>query len=326
MNVQFPRIIIVLLIATLVMVSPFFVTSSRAQDEPTDLEGVSIALYFGDSGASTSSRTALQFMFSWMNATVEVVYASDIVDGDLVDFDMLVIPGGWAGTYNEELAGIGITEIREFVQDGGAFFGVCAGAYFGCDLISWEGGTIDYPLGLFGGWGIGPIEEIAEWPDYAMCEISLNHSSSIIDFSGEPANHSVMYYGGPWFDVSGQEGIHTLATFEANNKSAMIAFDYEEGRVFLSGPHPEWEEDSNRDNCTWENGLEDAGSEWNMMLAVALWLVENVETTPDTTTPRSTTGPLLPAGLPETVVLAIGILALSLIILYVRNRSKNVKI
>ena len=324
-----PRRVVLVMILILLVFSPYHLTLTDGQTPPTDLIGVNIALYYGDASSSTSSRTALQFMFQWMNATVDLLYASDIKDGDLADYDMVVIPGGWAGTYNEDLAGSGITEIREFVGDGGSFFGVCAGAYFGCNLVSWEGGTLDYPLGLFGGWGVGPIDEIASWPNYAMGEIVLNHSSAIIDLSGEPANHSVMYYGGPWFDTTGQEDIHTLATFAANDKPAMIAFEYEDGRVFLSGPHPEWEEDSDRDNCTWENGLEDEGSEWDMMLAVALWLVENLETsTSETTTntPTPTDVPTSPTGLTSATVIAFGIIGVSLVLLCVRNRSKSVKI
>ncbi len=274
MSLLTPRICIVLLIVTLFVLSPFHVATTTGRILPTDLSGMNVALYYGDPSSSTSSRTALQFMLSWMNATVDVLHASDIFDGDLADYDMIVIPGGWAGTYNEDLAGAGITEIRSFVRNGGAFFGVCAGAYFGCDKIRWEGTIIEYPMNLYEGYGVGPVEEIAAWPDYAMTEIIINRTSPLIDLSGEPANHTVMYYGGPWFEITDQEDIHSLATYSANNESAMIAFEYEDGRVFLSGPHPEWEEDSQRDNSSWEDVFDDRGSEWDMMLKVSLWLLE----------------------------------------------------
>jgi glutamine amidotransferase-like uncharacterized protein len=267
---------IVLVILTLLAVGPFHIMTTAAQTNPTDLTGLKIALYYGDPATSASSRTALQFMFSWMNASVDVLYASDIIDGDLSNYDMMVVPGGWAGTYNQDLAGTGITEIRNFIRDGGAFFGVCAGAYFGCDKIIWEGGALEYQLDLFDGYGIGPVEEIATWPNRAMCEIFINQTSPLIDLSGEPANHTIQYFGGPWFDIAGKEGIYSLATYAANNESAMIAFEYEDGRVFLSGPHPEWEEDSDRDNdIGWDNAFDDFGSEWGMMLKVSLWLLEN---------------------------------------------------
>jgi len=317
------RRIVVLTIATLLVLTPLHVTSAAAQTIPTDLSGINIALYYGDESSSTSSRTGLQFMFSWMNASVDILYASDINDGDLTDYDMIAVPGGWAGTYNVDLAGKGITEIRNFVGNGGAFFGVCAGAYFACDKLQWEGGFLEYPMNLYEGYGIGPIEEIASWPNYAMAEIVINRTSPLIDLTGEPANHSVMYYGGPWFDTTDQEEVHTLATYTANNESAMIAFEYGEGRVFLSGPHPEWEEDSNRDNVSWDNEFDDEGSEWNMMLSVALWLVEGHATTAETTSRNNgSTPPPDPLGVS---LIMIGATGTTLVLLfYVRNRSKNV--
>ncbi|MHA3964519.1 MAG: BPL-N domain-containing protein [Candidatus Thorarchaeota archaeon SMTZ1-45] len=320
MSVKSLRRLIFLVVLILFTVSPLSVTTTTGQLILTDLNGVKIALYYGDPSSSASSRTALQFMFSWMNATVDILDASDIKYGNLDGYDIVVIPGGWAGTYNMELAGTGITEIRNFVRDGGAFFGVCAGAYFGCDKIRWEGEVLEYQMDLFEGYGIGPVEEIAIWPNFAMTEIIINHSSSIIDFSGEPSNHSVMYYGGPWFNITDKEGIHSVATYKANNESAMIAFEYEDGRVFLSGPHPEWEEGSDRDNSSWENGFDDEGSEWNMMLSVAIWLVDGHATNTETTSKSSETAP--PPNLLGVSLILIGSFGIAIVIIYVEKGPK----
>lgn len=315
LNAQSSRKLIVLVIVSLFIVSPFHIMTTTAQTTPTDLAGMKIALYYGGS-TSTESRTALQYMFSWMNASVDVLYASDISDGDLSEYDMIAVPGGWAGDYNTDLAGTGITEIRNFVQAGGAFFGVCAGAYFGCDKILWEGGFLEYPLNLFEGYGIGPAEEIASWPNRAMTEIIINQTSPLIDLSGEPANHTIQYFGGPWFDIASKEGINSLATYAANNESAMIAFEYEDGRVFLSGPHPEWEEDSDRDNVVgWDIAFDDFGSEWDMMLKVSLWLLENSGS--ETTSPTSTT-PEEPFNLDSIVIfggISLGVIIVALVLL-----------
>jgi glutamine amidotransferase-like uncharacterized protein len=319
-KVQSPRTIIALVIVTLFVMSPFHVLTSTTQSTRTDLAGIKIALYYGDPSSSISSRTALQYMFTWMNASVDLLYAADIIAGNLSDYHMIVVPGGWAGTYNVDLAGTGISEIRNFVQDGGAFFGVCAGAYFGCDKLIWEGGFIEYQLDLFDGYGIGPVDEIATWPNRAMCEISINQTSPLIDLSEEPAVHTVQYFGGPWFNITGKEGIHSLATYAANNESAMIAFEYEDGRVFLSGPHPEWEEDSDRDNdIGWDNAFDDFGSEWDMMLTVSLWLLENSWTAPTETT-SPTTIPEEPFMLDPMVIISVISWSILVVALVLRER------
>jgi len=325
LNRQSIRRHVVIVSVLFCITSPVHIVNTTAQTALTDLTGKQIALYFGGS-TSSESRIALQLMFTWMNASVDILDASDIVAGDLSDYDMIVIPGGWAGDYNIDLAGMGIISIRNFIRDGGAFFGVCAGAYFGCDKLLWEGGFIEYPLNLFDGYGIGPVEEIATWPNRAMTDVILNHTSTIIDFSGEPANHTIQYFGGPWFNITSKVGIHSLATYAANDESAMIAFEYQDGRVFLSGPHPEWEEDSDRDNSVgWDAAFDDNGSEWNMMLKVSLWLLDNSgsETTSPTTTSESettqtNTSPEEPFNLDPMVVISvtsIGVLVVALVLL-----------
>ena len=65
----------------------------------------------------------------------------------------------------------------------------------------------------------------------------------------------------------------------------MIAYEYGQGRLVLSGPHVEWEEDADRDGVSWDNVYNDEGSEWDMMLQIGLWLTENATT--DSITSRS---------------------------------------
>ena len=111
-----------------------------------------------------------------------------------------------------------------------------------------------------------------------MTDVQLNLTNGLIDLSQEPTTHSIMYYGGPYFETEGVDGITTLATYSLNGMPAMIAFEYEQGRVFLTGPHPEWEEDSFRDGCVWDNYLEEGDSEWNLCKEISLWLASVVTT------------------------------------------------
>jgi glutamine amidotransferase-like uncharacterized protein len=222
-----------------------------------------------------------------MNATVDVVSAADIRNDILNDYDIIAVPGGWAWAYFQDLTTAGVARIRSFVENGGAFFGVCAGAYFACDNIRWEGSDIGYSLNLYPNLGIGPIEEIAAWPGHNMTRINLNKGLEGPDLSGEPDSHTVMYYGGPYFETNGTEGVTILATYEVNDEPAIIAYEYGQGRLVLSGPHVEWEEDADRDGVAWENVYDDEGSEWNMMLQIGLWLSANSE--PETTASNTST-------------------------------------
>ena len=47
------------------------------------------------------------------------------------DFDIILVPGGFADNYMEALGGDdgkGAVEIKEFVRQGGSYVGICAGS------------------------------------------------------------------------------------------------------------------------------------------------------------------------------------------------------
>jgi glutamine amidotransferase-like uncharacterized protein len=271
--------IVLSILVVLFIVAQTPVLHGEAQDR-NDLDGVSIAVYNGNLGVSSnpreSSAAALFWMFRWMNASVEMVNSSAIKQGILNDFQIIAVPGGYAYNYYLDLGPSGAKAIRDFVAEGGSYWGSCAGAFYALDEFEWseygETGTYYYGLGLFPGRGVGPIVGIADWPNYTMTDVNMNKTNELIDFSQEPSNHSIMYYGGPYFETEGIEGITTLATYSYNDMPAMIAFEYVNGRVFLTGPHPEWEEDSFRDGCIWDNVLEEDGSEWELCKKIVLWL------------------------------------------------------
>ena len=70
----------------------------------------------------------------------------------------------------------------------------------------------------------------------------------------------------------------------------MVAFEYGNGTVFLSSPHPEYEEDGDRDDTTFGDDLDDPESEWDLLFRVSKWLIEAsyVEPSSPTITPAPT--------------------------------------
>ena len=66
-------------------------------------------------------------MFEYMGFTVEAVSGNEIKSGALDDFDILVCPGG-SGSPFDDLGMNGINRIRDFIENGGGYFGICAGA------------------------------------------------------------------------------------------------------------------------------------------------------------------------------------------------------
>jgi len=64
----------------------------------------------------------------------QVIHNSDLRDGALKDFQALIIPGGSATTESTTMGAEARDEIKRFINDGGIYLGVCAGAYLASSL------------------------------------------------------------------------------------------------------------------------------------------------------------------------------------------------
>lgn len=252
------------------------------------IQGADVGLYHGE-GAWPDGLTAVSNMMNWMGYSVEAFYPDDLNAGTQ-DFARLyrtiIFSGGWAGPYNTEITRQGKQRIRRFLLQGGGYLGICAGSYFACDIARWGGTNYDdaggrYSLDLLPGTGTGAgVPDIAPWPDYNMTPIRFSQPSEILKgYKTTPFTEQILYYGGPAFIITGSIPVEVLATYDgpgaATGMPAVIAFPYGDGRICLFGPHPEIEEDDNRDGVTIsrEDTMDDAGSDWDWVRYIMRWLM-----------------------------------------------------
>ncbi|MGQ9459778.1 MAG: BPL-N domain-containing protein [Candidatus Bathyarchaeaceae archaeon] len=264
---------ICLMILTLTMISPLLFHEVKAQ-------GAQVAIY-NDSGAWADSVIPFKNFTKYKGLTWKYVTASDINNGLITypTYKVLYMPGGYAADYNTAISNNGDQNIRNFVSSGGGYIGICAGAYFACDKITWEGRSYDYTLDLFNGMGIGSIPEIMAW-DYAiMTNLTMNLNHPINQY--EPSRERMAYYGGPYFVPNAGVTVDTVATYDKkNNERAAITFSYGSGRVFLIGTHPEIEEDKTRDGSSWGEIWYDYGSDWPLLWTAMDWLMKQTISQP----------------------------------------------
>ena len=248
------------------------------------LQGADFAIYTG-SGTWDHSITAFKKFLEWKNLSWEDVSAWDINHNDLRPlYQGIFMPGGWAYNYKKSIHDIGDQNIRDLIASGGAYIGMSAGAYYACDNVRWEGRDYPYFLNLFHGDCIGPIDEIAPWPNYVMTSMSINqtHPANVY----EPASEDILYYGEPYFvPYTGQEmqrfaSWNVPANPSADKQPGIIGFPYGLGRVLLVGPHPEIEEDSDRDGTNFGDELNDNGSDWPFLWTAVDWLLQRPITQP----------------------------------------------
>ena len=274
------RSVVVLLLS--ILLASVAVILAVQPNSPTPESRAEVALYAGGrfmqaSGLITweNGVTATLGMLKWMNVTVKVVTAQDINNNELDGFLALYIPGGDMYQYSIEISAEGRENIQSFVEAGGGYIGVCEGAFFASESYRWANPKhrcMKSTLGLLEGTAFGPIDALSHYPNYTMCMISIVGNAHII-VDSEPEVHWMLYDGGPAFAPRPAANAVILAKYGQSNDTAIVAFEKGQGRVFLIGAHPEFEEGSERDGVTFENELEDNGSEWNLMRNALLWCI-----------------------------------------------------
>jgi glutamine amidotransferase-like uncharacterized protein len=252
---SYKKPIIAVIVVAVVAASAFIVLGA-----PTGMEDVRVAIYDGG-GILESSKMAVDNLFTWMRARVSHVNETSIRAGALADYDMLVMPAG--GGFGEYLQSDGMNAICQFVEDGGSYFGICGSARFATDT----------GLRLFNGTYSPAVNGYGEF----LMEMNVNRSSSGPDLSDEPESYSIFYWNSGYFGADNMSGIIPIVTYPDTDLPAMIAFKYGLGTVFLSSPHPEFEEGSDRDGVTYFDALGDPDSEWGLLLKVCRWLIQESE-------------------------------------------------
>ena len=171
---------------------------------------------------------------------VRLADAAAITDGGVFeDTHVFVMPGGADLPYCRKLNGKGNANIRSFVENGGTYLGICAGAYYGCSALEFHKGRTDEisgtrELAFVDAVAYGSLPEIAPYYDQTLKSAGLTK----LDINGK--NVHFFYHGGPAFRIEGKD-INVVARYAElkQNPPAIIKTGVGSGHVFLLGIHPE---------------------------------------------------------------------------------------
>jgi len=250
----------------------FYIFSLLIYTNTVNAQQYDFAIFYNGTRDWEDGVVAFEKFLDYKNISHTRITASYINLNPLSNYKVLFFPGGDADFYNSLINQNGVTHIRNFVINGGSYIGICAGADYACDKLIWEGIEYDYPLDLFKGTAIGPIDNLAVWPKYSMTTVNMNKSCEINKF--QPLTKQILYWGGTYFEPNNDANIEVIATFaNYQNLPAIISFYYQKGRVLLISPHPEIEEDSERDNTNVAEELKDWGTDWDFLWSATDWLL-----------------------------------------------------
>jgi len=218
-----------------------------------------IAIYMDTGVWAAEAKHALPALLDWLGHERTYLTAKQIEAGALRKhgaraFDLLVVPGGWAGDYIQKVGGwdakrTGDDEIRKFVAAGGGYLGFCAGAFAAARTTRWAGHDYAYTWKLFDGRAEGPLA----WNQLRKGgALRAGHGTAELDRTlpelrgrGLPAIVRPMLYGGPRFvprrGKRRPPGWRVLARHGEDKTPAIITFRYggrRGGHVVLSSFHP----------------------------------------------------------------------------------------
>lgn len=224
---------------------------------------------YNDRGVSAKSYQETFNMCCRVNQYFDNELIISPISADTVNYEnweeaarLLIIPGGRETPYYENLnpqgIAVGHKKIKAFVADGGAYLGICAGAYYGASRIVFEKNhpkneiITSRSLGLYSGWAEGPAYGLGLFQYQSekgarQAEISLTNEASKLlpSFHSESAMVFPAYFnGGCWFHSEEGSLDSTVLAYYADIEGqppAIITCSYGKGRVCLSGVHFEYE-------------------------------------------------------------------------------------
>lgn len=232
-----------------------------------------VGLYVG-TGTWDAGKEHLKWFLQEHGFSYRSLTAEDILLGKLEDegVRLLIMPGGESWEYLKELGDEGAERIRHFVSTGGGYMGICAGAFYGTALR--EGGvkTGPYGIGLLNGTAYDGTDLHTDPFIEGMMDFDTRPDPLMKDFQ---KTFRIVLFGGPSFhytpDEAKQKQIGVMMEFQKLHEPAMITLHYGAGRVFLSGPHLEVEEN----RTDWGPEYFDPESEWPILERVTHFLLKD---------------------------------------------------
>jgi glutamine amidotransferase-like uncharacterized protein len=221
-------------------------TSDRTHAEflplPKLARPVRAAIYEGTGSQDFGIRDVEQGVRLLAGATITRLKANDFNKRGLANFDVVIFSAGGATTQARAIGDAGRDSIREFVKEGGAYLGICAGAYLACAEFDW-------------GLQLIAAETLSDKWQRGVATVQMQLTPEGREAFGRiDSPLKVAYENGPVIGPSKHEGLpayRTLATFTtevAENGSpagimvgspALVEAPYGAGRVMIFSPHPE---------------------------------------------------------------------------------------
>jgi hypothetical protein len=231
--------------AGLLALTAWFACACAAAEIPSTpiaANRIAVALYDGGGSTGKGVPRVLALLGAATNVSVARISPEDIQAGALKRFDVVMFTGGTGSGQARALGPTGCREVRQFVEQGGGYIGICAGAYLAGSGYPWS-------LGMQKAKTLSPLWERG----VATVKIELTDRGREI-LGPRQGELDCLYYQGPIVGPGGAPELpeyEPLAFFRSEvaknntpkgimvNSPAILASRFGKGRVLCFSPHPE---------------------------------------------------------------------------------------
>ncbi|KAI8578733.1 hypothetical protein K450DRAFT_245252 [Umbelopsis ramanniana AG] len=232
---------------------------------------MNVLVYTGDGTSPNSVSHTVSTLKSLLGHSYDIIK----VDAQALDKEpweatcsMLVMPGGRDLPYCHDLNGPVNARIRHYVSEGGRYWGICAGAYYGCQEIEFEKGRNAMEvigkreLAFFPGLSRGTM-----YPGFIYnsergaraTKLSIDRNKLMNLYANNdavPSEIDTYYNGGGYFVNADQyESVEVLARYtekgicqDEEYPAAVVHCRVGKGSAILVGTHPEYDVARMKDN------------------------------------------------------------------------------
>ncbi|KAL7718802.1 hypothetical protein QTN25_003755 [Entamoeba marina] len=217
---------------------------------------------YTDAGAALScvEKTLEMFKTEYPSFIVKEIKSEELINTDWASSTyLLVFPGGNDLDYDRKLHGNGASIIKRYVENGGKYFGICAGCYFACSAFEFRKGEVDEisrkrELAFFPGIATGPLFNTTYVDGGETGAVIVNVKFNMNDKTSnshstpnEIPNNVMLYYnGGCAFEERGEVFETSKNSYEIVSKydgdiNAVVRCNCGLGKAVLCSPHLEFD-------------------------------------------------------------------------------------
>lgn len=209
---------------------------------PAKVRPLKVGVYAGPGSPQSSTDAVLNVLKPFPEVEATVLQGKDMGSLNLTGYDVLVFPGGSGSGQSKSLGEAGMKNVRDFVNNGGGYVGICAGAYLACSNFSWglgilNAGTVSNKWRR--GQGIVDAEATGAHPEIlgdvkGIFKVRYNNGPIL-----KPGDRTDIPAYTPLVLFRTEMALNDTPVGVMVNSPAQAISTFGKGRVFVSSPHPE---------------------------------------------------------------------------------------